>query len=177
MQPPKDVLAWRGAVRATVARIDLGDLSQNLLLALIWQESAGNPWAWNPERRYPWLWDVRKDKPFRKTTEAELASRTPPADFGCLMGDPDNEWWGQSASWGLTQVMGAAARERGFKGKYLTELCDPYVNLEYGARHLWFYCYQYGRSSTVDALKRWNVNPGYAEAVLAKLTSVENATI
>ena len=33
------------------------------------------------------------------------------------------------------QIMGAVARERGFRG-WLTELCDPAVNLEWGCRHL-----------------------------------------
>jgi len=41
----------------------------------------------------------------------------------------------QKTSWGLMQIMGAVARERGFRG-WLTELCDPTVNLEWGCRHL-----------------------------------------
>jgi len=41
----------------------------------------------------------------------------------------------QRTSWGLMQIMGAVARERGFRG-WLTELCDPAVNLEWGCRHL-----------------------------------------
>ena len=41
----------------------------------------------------------------------------------------------QKTSWGLMQIMGAVARERGFGG-WLTELCDPAVNLEWGCRHL-----------------------------------------
>src|SRR6185503_20153788 len=137
-------MRWEPAVRATLSRINMGGaINGNLVLALIWQESTGNPWAWNPERRYPWLWDVKKDKPFRdgrpqpRLTEAELASKKPPADFPCLAGDPDNEWWGQACSWGLCQIMGAAARERRFRGLYLPELVDPYINIEYGARHLW----------------------------------------
>ena len=107
-----------------------------LLIAIIEQESDGNVWAWNPEPRYRYLWDVQFNRPFRTLTEAERASETPSRDFPCLGGDRDQEWWGQCASWGLMQVMGAVAREHGFRGAYLTELCEPETNLEYGCRHL-----------------------------------------
>ena len=107
-----------------------------LLIAIIEQESGGNLWAWNPEPRYRYLWDVKRNRPFRTLTEGERASESPPHDFPALAGDRDQEWWGQQASWGLMQVMGAVAREHGFRGAYLTELCDPELNLEYGCRHL-----------------------------------------
>lgn len=181
-KPPTNVMRWKDAVKATLFRINYhGAVNGNLVLALIWQESTGNPWAWNPEQRYPWLWDVKRDKPFRegraapRMTEAELASKAPPADFPALNGDPDNEWLGQQASWGLMQVMGAAARERRFRGLYLTELTEPYTNIEYGSRHLWEYCFSRGMLSTEQALKRWNVNAGYSENVLEKLIAVEGA--
>jgi soluble lytic murein transglycosylase-like protein len=34
------------------------------------------------------------------------------------------------------QVMGATARELGFKGRFFTELCDPMEGLNYGCRYL-----------------------------------------
>ncbi len=37
-------------------------------------------------------------------------------------------------SYGLMQIMGQVARELGFTGKYLTELCDPLTNLDYGCK-------------------------------------------
>lgn len=43
---------------------------------------------------------------------------------------------GQKMSWGLMQVMGAVAREYGFKGTFLSELCDPHVGLKYGMIHV-----------------------------------------
>ena len=107
-----------------------------LITAFIEQESRGNPRAWNPEPQYRYLWDVRRNRPFRTLTAEERASEIPPADFPCLAGDRDQEWWAQQASWGLMQVMGAVARECGFRGPYLPELCDPDLNLEYGCRHL-----------------------------------------
>lgn len=111
-------------------------LDPRLVLALVTVESGENPFAWNPEPAYRYFWDVKRQAPFRQVTHAELAAKAAPADFPTLAGDRDQEWWGQAASWGLTQIMGALARERGFRGRYLTELVDPAVNLEIGCSHL-----------------------------------------
>lgn len=37
--------------------------------------------------------------------------------------------------WGVMQVMGGVAREVGFKGSFLTELCDPEVGIESAVAH------------------------------------------
>lgn len=112
-------------------------LDRYLLTALVDKESSGEPSAWNPEPRYRYLWNVRTGHPFRRVSDLELAARFPPKDFPALAGDPDNEWWGQMASWGLTQIMGAVARELGYTAKYLPSLCtDPAANLALGAAHL-----------------------------------------
>ena len=94
-----------------VAKAAAHGLPPLLITALVEQESAGDPYAWNPEPRYRYLWDVKRNAPFRTPTEAERASEIPPHDFPTLGGDRDQEWWGQQASWGLMQVMGAVARE------------------------------------------------------------------
>jgi len=151
-----------------------------LIIAIILQESAGNPWAYNPEPRYRWFWNVRNDSPFRKINDIEIASKIPPNDFPCLIGDPDQEWWGQQASWGLMQVMGAAAREQHFRGPYLTELCHPYLNIEYGIKHWWNFASQFGRRSSEASLSRWNTGNdrdgrSYAKSVLDKLPAVQAA--
>jgi hypothetical protein len=104
--------------------------------AIVTVESGGAIYAWNPEPRYRYLWDVRRGKPFRPLSNAELANKTPPLDFPTLAGDRDQEWWGQQASWGLMQIMGAVAREQGFDGPYLPALCEPATNLIVGCRHL-----------------------------------------
>jgi len=111
-------------------------LDPTIVSALILIESSGNPWAWNPEPRYRYFWNVRTNRPFRKITEEEIKSEAAPMDFPTLKGDRDQEWWGQQASWGLMQVMGAVAREHGFNGKYLTQLCDSEMNIHYGCQHL-----------------------------------------
>src|SRR3972149_8253567 len=107
-------------------------LDPKLVTAIIVQESNWNPWAWNPEPRYRWFWDVRKNMPFRKVTDQEILNKFPPSDFSTLSGDRDQEWWAQQASWGLMQIMGAVARECGFRGPYLPAILDPFDNITYG---------------------------------------------
>lgn len=114
----------------------LHGLPADFVWAVCAVESSFNPYAWNPEPPYRYLWDVRARKPFRVLTPSESASERPPADFPVLAGDRDQEWWGQQASWGLMQIMGAVARERGFSGPYLPELTDPVLNLDIGCAHL-----------------------------------------
>ena len=167
---PDSVLKWR----ALAGMAKSFGMEQGIVLAVIWQESGGNPWAYNPEPRYRWYWNVKANKPFRTLTPEEIASESPPADFPCLVGDPDQEWWGQEASWGLMQVMGAVARERGFRGSYLTQLCEPEIGVQIGCLHL-----QHHLLATNDrraALLRYNGggNPKYPDEVLAKMKEIEN---
>ena len=106
-----------------------------LVAAIVHVESSGDQYAWNPEPPYRYLWDVRANRPFRKLTPVEIASEIPPRDFGSAAGAADAEWWGQQASWGLMQVMGAVAREIGFKGHF-PGLSHPLENLHVGCAHL-----------------------------------------
>ncbi len=47
------------------------------------------------------------------------------------------ERWQRAMSYGLLQIMGSTARkELGFDGEYLTELCDPALNLYLASRFL-----------------------------------------
>ena len=111
-------------------------LDPRILIAVMEQESGGDPYAYRPEPHYRWFWNVHSGAPFRSVTPDEIASKIAPPDFPCLGGTRDQEWWGQQASWGLCQIMGAVAREQDFKGRFLTELCVPEVNLDLGARLL-----------------------------------------
>ena len=45
-----------------------------------------------------------------------------------------SEMHARATSWGLMQVMGQVAREYGFAGRFLAELCDPATGIEYGVR-------------------------------------------
>lgn len=124
---------WETEISEASAKFNL---PVRLIAAFVTVESGGNPWAWNPEPHYRWLWDVKRNQPFRQLLPGESTNERPPHDFHCIAGDPDQEWWGQQASWGLMQTMGAVARENGFTGPYLPELCKPFVSLEFGCRHI-----------------------------------------
>ena len=120
------------------------DLDQALVCAVVEQESCWNPWSMRYE---PGFYDkyVPKNLP---ATEARA----------------------RAFSWGLMQVMGQVAREHGFTGKFLTELCQPAAGLEVGCRVL---------KSKLDkaagdlpkALLLWNGGgrPAYADEVLARM--------
>ena len=89
-----------------------------LVRAIIAIESDGNPWAVRYEpafyARYLHNKGIKGFAPCSDATEARLRAH----------------------SFGLMQIMGATARETGFKGVFLTELCDPASNLEWGCRYL-----------------------------------------
>lgn len=121
---------WTGQIREAAKAAGLDPL---LFEAQVFTESAGNPWASRPEPTYPYLWNVQTKQPFRHLSAAEASSKTAPDDFPMLAGHRNQEWLGQQTSWGLCQVMGAVARERGFMRPYLTELCNVDVNLQLGA--------------------------------------------
>ena len=175
MTVPSAVISWQGAVKSTLNLLNYQNLDHRLVLAIIWKESTGNPWAYRPENAYRWLWDIKKDAPIRELTPAEIVNAAPPGDFAFYAGSAAQEWACQRSSWGLMQIMGATAREQGFRGNYLTELCDPWVNIEYGLKHLWNYAFQKGNRSTVDALQRYNGggNKDYAGDVIGKRTVIE----
>lgn len=162
-------------------------LDHTVIAAQVQVESGGNHWAWNPEPRYRYLWDVRHSRPFRPLTDTERASEAPPADFFSLAGDLDQEWWGQQASWGLLQIMGAVAREHGFAEPYLTELLDPSHNLDLGCRHLkglmvWakgnieqaLAAYNGGQKSNSRPPYR---NQAYADKVLSRRTQIQELKV
>ena len=114
------------------------DLPAALLAALVLQESGGRASAWRFEPPYRYYWDCARNQPFREPTAVERAGEMAPADFrvpdGWLV-TRHTEWVGQACSWGPLQVMGAVAREYGFRGDF-TELCGAGPGLEYGAMHL-----------------------------------------
>lgn len=167
---------YRADVEAIAAR---HQLAADLVEAVCRQESSGHRHAWNPEPHYRYLWNVRTRRPFRPLTAAERASEVPPGDFPCLAGDRDQEWWGQQASWGLMQVMGAVAREYGFQEPYLPQLCEVRYGLEYGctvlkARLRW------ASGDVAKALAAYNAGQGgwtngrdYAVKVLRHLSTVQ----
>lgn len=130
------ILSPEVAAAVTVAATRHG-LDSCLLAALVVQESSGDPLAVRHEPRYAYLWDVREWQAFRRLSEEERRSAKPPEDFGAPVGvSAATEWAQQRTSWGLCQVMGATARQLGFRGRFLSALCEPTLGADYGARYL-----------------------------------------
>jgi len=128
-------------------------LPVHLVAAICAKESSFIPQAWRPEPIYRYLWNVKTNERFRKLSPAEIASETPPPDFANVSGPRAQEWWGQQSSWGLAQVMGAVAREYGFRGVFFPELCEPETGLEYACR---FLASLLSRYSVEDAISAYN---------------------
>lgn len=90
-----------------------------LVRAIVMVESGGNPWATRYEPAF-----------YRRYVENNPEVKA----FGpCSI---ETERTLRATSFGPMQIMGQVARERFFKGAFLTELCDPATGLEYGCRHL-----------------------------------------
>jgi len=134
-------------------------LDPNIVEALVIRESGGNKYAFRPELNYPYLWDVALNRPFRKLHAGEASSKEAPTDFPFLAGGRQQEWVGQQTSWGLMQIMGALARERGFSAPYLDALTDPDENLRVGCGHL-AELFKWAAGDEAKALGAWNAGRG-----------------
>lgn len=125
-----------------------------LIRAIIEVESSGNTFAMRYEKNYPYLVKPFDKYHWHKATEKE----------------------GQKTSWGLMQIMGAVARERGFEGRYLSELTKPELGIKYGCKHLkWNYNRYKDWSDAISAFNQGSnrkyrdgsyQNQGYVDKVL-----------
>jgi soluble lytic murein transglycosylase-like protein len=91
-------------------------IDQQFLFALIKTESSFNPNAERYEKNYKYLYAVKE--------LAELIK--------CSKDTMENA---QKRSYGLGQIMGAVAYERGFRG-WPADLYNPEINLDYTCRHI-----------------------------------------
>lgn len=136
-----------------VEQAKLTGVSPMLLAAVIHQESSGNVWAvrYEPafERRY-----------LSNKTRHSLEGYVPKL---CTL---DSEIKLRATSFSLMQILGQVARERGFKGEFLTELLDPKTNLKWGSEYLQTLLLKH--QNTEKALLRWNGggDPDYGKKVL-----------
>lgn len=156
-------------------------LDPDLVAAQIQVESAGIAHAMKPEPKYRWFWDVRANRPFRPVTAAEVASKVAPHDFPSLLGSREQEWWLQQSSIGLMQIMGAVAREHGFRGGYLLELVDPVINLSIGCNYL-AELIDWARGDLAQALAAYNAGRGgwksaAGQAYAAKVLAARKALV
>lgn len=96
----------------------LHNLPWILVKAICYVESGFNPWAVRYEPNYKWI-------------------------YGDQSRMSETEKFMQKCSFGMLQVMGAVAREYGFTHRYLTQLCEPKIGIEYGCKHLAYYYAKY----------------------------------
>jgi soluble lytic murein transglycosylase-like protein len=124
-------------------------LDTALVCAVIEQESSWNPWS------------VRYEPAFY-------------AHFIIALDLPATESRSRAFSWGLMQTMGQSIREIGFKGQFLSSLCDPDIGVDWGCnllRRKFDMCGGDLRSG----LLLWNggQNSSYPEQVLARTKTYE----
>ena len=99
-------------------------IAPELFIALILNESSGNPLATRWERRFYIRYIC--DKPLHQiggNQPAEIDNYQETIERLC-----------RAYSWGLCQIMGQTAREFGFRGRSLWELLDSDTNTKLGAQ-------------------------------------------
>jgi soluble lytic murein transglycosylase-like protein len=75
----------------------------------------------------------------------------------------------KAMSFGLMQVMGEVAVELGWQGKFLTELCDPDICVEYGCKKLQRCFDVHGDADTSLLAYNGGGNSNYGAQVLARV--------
>lgn len=135
-----------------VAKIAVAhNLDARLVCAVIEQESSWNQWAQRYEPAF-----------YSKYIEPRIATILPQIEAPM-----------RATSWGLMQIMGQTAREFGYRGIYLSQLCDPETGVEFGCRKLADCVLK--AESLEAALQRWNGggNPNYAAEVMARMSKYD----
>ena len=112
------------------------NLPEWLIRAIIQVESSGNPWAMRYERNFYTLYIVRM----------EIHPIAPCSLY--------TEKVSRATSWGLMQVMGQVARERGFAGPFLSTLLRPEIGIDYGCRQLAYLVKRFKVSDSWDPVIR-----------------------
>lgn len=133
-----DIARWRGIVKAKALA---HGLPHDLVLAIVGQESSGNPFAIRVEEGF-----FNRYLPGLRNLVAHTASRR------------DDHWFQYrqvfACSYGLMQVLYPVALERGLELRFPTELCDPATGVEAGCRQL---RYLAGRILARDGREHANV--------------------
>lgn len=113
---------------------DIHDLPVSLVAAIVKTESSFIPVAIRYEPQF-----------YARYIVGKPITAIPPCS-------QDTERTARAMSWGLMQIMGATARERGFRGAFLSELCDPAVGLYWGCAHLVYLKSQYQKSHGTEGV-------------------------
>lgn len=155
MTTPAQVACWRQAVREVVGA---QPCDPDLLLALVWQESMGRPWATRAE---PGFWDRYL---------AGKSEWTRGLAGGAL------ESWRErvSRSYGLLQLMPATAAWMGLDiGADPEVLFRPATNLYYGAKFIRHLMVRHSDERTLALAWNGGGRAAYADELLSKLAAVK----
>jgi soluble lytic murein transglycosylase-like protein len=114
MQPDLSTIAARKQLAGKWAA--KYSLDTSLVCAVATHESSWNPWAC----RYEPLFFSHYIQPLINNGTVHTITE------GTM----------RASSFGLLQVLGQVARENGFSGQFLTQLCDPDTGLDFGCRKL-----------------------------------------
>jgi soluble lytic murein transglycosylase-like protein len=121
-------------------------LDAYLVCAVIEQESAWNPWAVRFEPAFLHEYVKPVDPTYPTTQEITRA-----------------------CSFGLMQIMGLTAMEFGWRGAYLTDLCDPDNGVDFGCRKLQKCFAIHGEAETSLLAYNGGGNALYPSQVLARV--------
>lgn len=115
--------ACRWVKPAILAAAD-NNISPQLFVALILNESSGDPFATRWERKFYIRYIA--DKPLEQLTRSNLRE----------LDNYEDQLFRQclAYSWGLCQIMGVVAFEHGFRGRNIWELLDVETNVRLGAQ-------------------------------------------
>jgi len=118
------------------------NLPTDLAAAMVLQESTWNRFVNRFEKDFYKTYIEGKDLDFRPRHCLEIT-----------------EALGRATSWGLLQVMGATARQYGFRG-WFPELCEAESGLEYGCCYLADLRRQFGQEGWPVVVRAYNGGPG-----------------
>lgn len=125
---------YQDLIQQTAAQFSIDPI---LVMALIWQESAGETWAYRYEKSF---------------YDRQMFHN--PAFFAEKLNiSQETEKISQCISWGLLQIMGVVAREVGYDGK-LAKLCVPERGLFWSCKKLKSLLEKY--SDIQDVIASWN---------------------
>lgn len=103
------------------------DLDPHMVASVAWHESAGG-------YQYATRFESRWFKTLTPLTRIELGRYGGFVPYG--LPSLHDEKRDRSTSFGYMQILGQTAREQGFRGRFLAELCDLSTNFEVGCKIL-----------------------------------------
>ena len=138
-------------------------LKPEIIAAVIYQESKGNPLA----IRYEPDFYLKLEKRNRFNLSGYVPNAIPTLRSEKVF---------RSISWGLMQLMGETARVMGFRGDYLSALLDPETNIDLGCRYLKKLLTR-SNADYVSALRLYNGSKDYPPIIFRHVESGDYETI